>query len=106
MKTKAISALILLTICNISFAASTICDLKTNHENEAQSLTIQSSQAGHGPISNFETENFKGIITSSKGFLVAGITIKATNQSMSFHGKGILGGQLIDGDEWIQINCK
>ena len=36
----------------------------------------------------------------------AGITIKDTNQSMSIHGKGTLGSQLIDGDNWIQINCK
>ena len=103
---KLLMTLVLLATSNLTLAATSECLLKTNFESELQSHTIYITEDGHGPIENFETEAFKGIITSSKGFVVAGITIKDTNQSMSIHGKGTLGSQLIDGDNWIQINCK
>lgn len=103
---KVLITFFLLFTSNVILAETSTCELKTNLESEYQTFNIQLTDAGHGPIENFETEAFKGIITSSKGFIVAGITIKATNQSMSFHGKNTLGGQLIDNDDWIQINCK
>ncbi|WP_372655173.1 hypothetical protein [Halobacteriovorax sp.] len=109
MYIKMLVAIAFTLICSISNAASSDCELKTNIEEELQTITVELSDSGHGSMTNFETQDFKGILASSKGYLVVGITIKETNQSMSFHGDtstAAVGGQLIDGDNWIQIRCK
>lgn len=109
MNIKLMIATSLLITSSISQAALINCELKTNIDEEAHTISVEETQLGHGSMVNFVTESFNGVIASSKGFLVVGITISATSQSMSFYGKPTdkeVGGQLINGEDWIQVSCK
>lgn len=102
------SILVILISINISFAFTVNCDVKTNLESDKQSFNAEISDAGHGDMEFFETTHFNGLVSSAKGYLVIGLTLKSTQQSISLHSKitdGVLGGQFIDGDNWIQISC-
>lgn len=109
MKIKSYMLALLMLITTSSFAADAICLVKTNLESDEQYIAIELTDQGHGPMEYFFTEKFNGLLSSSKGSIVVGLSTKDTGVSMSFHGKvsdGPVGGQFISGDDWIQVSCQ
>ena len=103
-----ISALLILS-CSLSQAAVVNCSIRTNLAHEEQNFEVIVTDDGHGPMETIETEVFRVMVTSSKSFLVVGITIKETMQSMAVHGKteaGPVATQFIDGKNWVQVGCR
>ena len=109
MKKLLLLALMAITSNAFAYDYDAFCEIKTNNETEQRTVGVFITDAGHGPMNYVNTEFFNILFTSSKDFLVIGVTIKETSRSMSFFGNpndSTVGAQLIDGNNWIQVNCK
>lgn len=108
MNIKTVLASILI-ISSTAYAGTIKCLIKTNIAEEQEQVQFQGTAGGHGQGPHFEKENFKGFITTSRGYLIVSMTNLLSSQTSTFHGlttHGVVGGQLIDGESWIQITCK
>ena len=107
--TKLSLILSVLVMSSVQASSVVVCEVKTNNAYEKQSLELTIGNSSHGESAHFSTEDFFGFVASSKGYTVASITLKETNQTSTIHGivnQSELGGSFITDDRWLAISCK
>ena len=108
MKFMKLTVLATFLFSSALFANEVQCEFKTSY-GEMTAINHVVSDEGHGPMSEYNSDEFTGMVTSSKGYLVLNIVHRDSKQTSSVHGKvtedAILGGIVSSLDDWVQYSC-